>query len=71
MNTIKFDWDDKKVASDLKKHAVSFKEAQSVFIAKFYSSFKFTNSSLVILGINSGLVPILCVGMHLHYFECL
>jgi len=31
MNTIKFDWDEKKAASNLKKHAVSFEEAQSVF----------------------------------------
>lgn len=31
MNTIKFDWDKKKAFSNLKKHAVSFEEAQSVF----------------------------------------
>jgi len=31
MNTIKFDWDEKKAATNLKKHAVSFEEAQSVF----------------------------------------
>jgi len=31
MNNIKFEWDEKKAASNLKKHAVSFEEAQSVF----------------------------------------
>lgn len=31
MNEIRFEWDDKKAESNLKKHGVSFFEAQSVF----------------------------------------
>jgi uncharacterized protein len=31
MNAIQFEWDEKKAKSNLKKHGVSFSEAQSVF----------------------------------------
>ena len=31
MNTIKFEWDDRKAAANLKKHGISFEEAKSVF----------------------------------------
>ncbi len=31
MNKLKFEWDKKKAASNLKKHGVSFDEARSVF----------------------------------------
>ena len=31
MNTIRFDWDKNKAASNLTKHKISFEEAQSVF----------------------------------------
>jgi hypothetical protein len=31
MNELKFEWDKKKAASNLKKHGVSFDEARSVF----------------------------------------
>lgn len=31
MNNIVFEWDDKKAKSNLKKHGVSFEEAQTVF----------------------------------------
>ena len=31
MNTIRFDWDKNKAASNLIKHKISFEEAQSVF----------------------------------------
>ena len=31
MKSISFEWDDKKAKSNLKKHGVSFEEAQSVF----------------------------------------
>ncbi len=31
MKSITFEWDDKKAESNLKKHGVSFEEAQSVF----------------------------------------
>jgi len=31
MNEIRFDWDEKKAESNLKKHGISFSEAQSVF----------------------------------------
>ena len=31
MNEIRFDWDEKKAKSNIKKHGISFSEAQSVF----------------------------------------
>ncbi len=32
MNTLRFEWDDKKAAANVKKHGVSFDEAKSVFV---------------------------------------
>jgi uncharacterized protein len=32
MSTLRFEWDDRKAAANLKKHGVSFEEAKSVFI---------------------------------------
>jgi len=31
MNTLKFEWDEKKASANLKKHGVSFEEARTVF----------------------------------------
>ena len=31
MSTLRFDWDDRKAATNLKKHGVSFEEAKTVF----------------------------------------
>ena len=36
---IKFEWDNSKAASNLKKHGVSFKEARSVFYDEFAVQF--------------------------------
>lgn len=36
---IEFEWDEAKAASNLKKHAVSFEEAQSVFYDEFAIQF--------------------------------
>ena len=32
MNGLRFEWDDRKAAANLKKHGVSFDEAKSVFV---------------------------------------
>lgn len=32
MSTLRFEWDDRKAAANLKKHGVSFDEARSVFV---------------------------------------
>ena len=32
MTTLRFEWDDRKAAANLKKHGVSFEEAKSVFV---------------------------------------
>ena len=32
MNTLHFEWDDRKAAANAKKHGVSFEEARSVFV---------------------------------------
>lgn len=32
MSTLRFEWDDRKAAANLKKHGVSFEEARSVFV---------------------------------------
>jgi uncharacterized protein len=32
MSTLRFEWDDRKAASNLKKHGVSFDEARTVFV---------------------------------------
>ena len=32
MNTVRFEWDEKKAAANAKKHGVSFNEAKSVFV---------------------------------------
>lgn len=32
MSTLRFEWDDRKAAANLKKHGVSFEEAKSVFV---------------------------------------
>lgn len=32
MGTLRFEWDDRKAAANLKKHGVSFQEAKSVFV---------------------------------------
>ncbi len=32
MNTLRFEWDDRKAAANFKKHGVRFEEAQSVFV---------------------------------------
>ncbi len=42
---ISFEWDDKKAASNLKKHGVSFPEAQSVFYDDYAIQFLDNESS--------------------------
>ena len=32
MNTLRFEWDDRKAAANFKKHGVNFEEAKSVFV---------------------------------------
>jgi uncharacterized protein len=32
MSTLRFEWDDRKAAANLKKHKVSFEEAKTVFV---------------------------------------
>ena len=32
MNTLRFEWDDRKAAANFKKHGVRFEEAKSVFV---------------------------------------
>ena len=32
MNTLRFDWDDRKATANFKKHGVNFEEAKSVFV---------------------------------------
>ena len=32
MSTLRFEWDDRKAAADLRKHGVGFDEAKSVFV---------------------------------------
>ncbi|WP_323845048.1 BrnT family toxin [Microbulbifer magnicolonia] len=43
---IEFEWDPKKAASNLKKHGVSFEEAQSVFYDEFAVQFFDEENSL-------------------------
>lgn len=56
---IKFEWDTAKAATNLKKHGVSFEEAQSVFYdefaVQFYDEFhSFNEERFLMLGISSG-----------------
>ncbi|KAF1691541.1 BrnT family toxin [Pseudoxanthomonas koreensis] len=56
---IKFDWDPAKAASNLKKHGVSFEEAQSVFYdelaIQFYDeSHTSSEDRFLMLGMSSG-----------------
>ena len=56
---IKFDWDPAKAASNLRKHGVSFEEAQSVFFDEFAIQFYDESHSsdeerFLMLGMGSG-----------------
>jgi uncharacterized protein len=56
---IEFDWDATKAASNLKKHGVSFEEAQSVFYDEFAVQFydephSFQEERFLMLGMSSG-----------------
>jgi len=56
---IKFDWDPAKAASNLRKHGVSFEEAQSVFYdelaVQFYDDSHSTDDDrFLMLGMSSG-----------------
>jgi len=56
---IKFDWDPAKAASNLRKHGVSFEEAQSVFYdelaVQFYDDSHSTDEDrFLMLGMSSG-----------------
>ncbi len=56
---IKFDWDATKAASNLRKHGVSFEEAQSVFYDEFALQFDDESHSaeedrFLLLGMSSG-----------------
>ena len=56
---IKFDWDPAKAASNLRKHDVSFEEAQSVFYdefaVQFYDELHSTGEErFLMLGMSSG-----------------
>lgn len=56
---IKFEWDSRKASSNLKKHGVSFKEAQSVFYdelaVQFYDSenLELEDDRFLLLGLSS------------------
>jgi len=61
---IKFDWDPAKAASNLRKHGVSFDEAQSVFYDEFAVQFYDEAHSagegrFLMLGMSSGAHPML------------
>lgn len=56
---IKFEWDESKAASNLKKHLVSFEEAKSVFFDEFGVQFfdeehLFDEERFLMLGMSSG-----------------
>ena len=56
---IKFDWDPAKAAANLKKHGVSFEEAQTVFYDEFAVQFYDESHSseedrFLLLGMSSG-----------------
>ncbi len=56
---IKFDWDPAKAASNLRKHGVSFEEAQSVFYDEFATQFydephSSNEERFLMLGMSSG-----------------
>lgn len=54
---IEFEWDEKKAKSNLKKHGVSFDEAQTVFFDEFATQFYDDDSDeeerLILLGMSS------------------
>ena len=71
MSSIRFEWDDRKAASNLKKHGVSFEEAKSVFLDEWAKLIDDPDHSddedrFVILGISSAFrLLIVC-----HCYRC-
>jgi uncharacterized DUF497 family protein len=66
MNSIVFEWDDKKAKSNLKKHGVSFEEAQTVFFddmaIQFWDSTHFDEEQrFLMLGLSNKLRILLVV----------
>ena len=60
MKSISFDWDEKKAESNLKKHKINFKEAQTVFSDPnarmiFDPEHSEDEDRFILLGISSGL----------------
>jgi hypothetical protein len=56
---IKFEWDEPKASANLKKHQVSFEEAQSVFFDEFGVQFfdeghSYNEERFLMLGMSSG-----------------
>lgn len=63
---IKFEWDEPKARSNLKKHQVSFEEAKSIFFDEFGVQFfdednSFEDDRFLMLGMSSGAkLPVVC-----------
>ena len=60
MNTLRFEWDDRKAVANFKKHGVNFEEAKSVFVderAKLIEDPDHTEDEdrFVLLGLSSAL----------------
>lgn len=60
MSTLRFEWDDRKAAANVKKHGVSFEVAKTVFFderAKLIDDLDHSNDEerYVLLGLSSGL----------------
>ncbi len=51
---IRFEWDPAKGAANIKKHGVSFEEAQSVFYDEFAVQFLDEEERFLLLGMSSG-----------------
>ena len=66
MNKIKFEWDEKKASTNLKKHGVSFEEARTVFFderARLIDDLdhSYEEERFIILGLSSSLrVVVVC-----------
>ena len=66
MNKIKFEWDEKKASTNLKKHGVSFEEARTVFFderARLIDDpdHSYEEERFIILGLSSSLrVVVVC-----------
>ncbi|PWF48968.1 BrnT family toxin [Massilia glaciei] len=60
MSTLRFEWDDRKAAANLRKHGVSFEEAKSVFVDEHAKLIDDPDHSViedrfVLLGVSSAL----------------